>query len=210
MNTINMNVTLRRADAAVLLTAARELVDLHKDDPKTFDAVMKYIKTYGIDVRKLSNGAAVAFWIDDKRIDTILSARVRELPEFLADEEYGVRLLAMHRLNLLTGGREMTNAEASSESLSKALEIALVDAIKVHSLRYCKCKRKFYVTRDMREHVPQVILKRSFVCEYIACIHRSNCLAIALKEGLKEDLLEFHRAWHRALSLERSLTLYNK
>lgn len=103
----------------------------------------------------------------------------------------------------------MTTVQMPSETLSKALEIALVDAIKVHSLRYCKCKRKFYVARSKGD-IPQVILKRGFVCENIACTHRDNCLAVALKEGLKEDLLEFHRAWHRALSLERSLTLYNK
>lgn len=95
-----------------------------------------------------------------------------------------------------------------SETLSRALEIALVHAIKDHHMVYCKSKRRFHVLGN-REHFPQIILKQSYICEYTACIHHDTCSAVALKEGLKEDLLEFYRAWGRARSLAKALTAFS-
>lgn len=105
-------------------------------------------------------------------------------------------------------GRKLAAYTTESETLSRALEIALVHAIKEHHMAYCKSKRRFHVLGN-REHFPQIILKRSYICECSACIHHDTCSTVALKEGLKEDLLEFYRAWGRARSLEKSLTAFS-
>lgn len=86
------------SDTQIRLNAAMDLVGRYKDDLERFDTVIEYLKVYGIGVRKLSNGIAVVYWIDDERVDNILNANLAELPEFLTDEEYEVRLLAVHRL----------------------------------------------------------------------------------------------------------------
>lgn len=108
MNTIELNMKQRfnvgdiLGDTQGVLDAAMEMVGRHKDDdPKTFKVLIEYLKMYGISVRKLSNGIAVVFWLDDDRADAVLGATLEELPEFLTNEDYGVRLLAVHRLEEL-------------------------------------------------------------------------------------------------------------
>jgi len=92
-------------DTSSVLDAAMELVGRHKDDdPKTFNTVIEYLKVYGIGARKLSNGIAVVYWVDDDRVDVILGASLAELPELLTNENYEVRLLAVHRLEELNEG----------------------------------------------------------------------------------------------------------
>lgn len=90
-------------DPQVTLNAAMELADRYKDDSKMFSTVTRLLWANGIGMRKLPNGIVVAHWKSNPLVDDILNADLGQLPEFLTDEEYGVRLLAMHRLNLLTG-----------------------------------------------------------------------------------------------------------
>lgn len=78
-----------------------EMISRHKDDPETLPQVVEYLDVYGIDMRTLSNGIVVVYWCDDEKADEILSASLKELPEFLTDEDYGIRLLAVHRLEEL-------------------------------------------------------------------------------------------------------------
>lgn len=107
MNTIDMNMKLRRnlgkmlGDTEAVLNASMDILKRYNDNPKTFDIAIGLLKVYGVSARKLSNGTTVVFWLDDERVDDILSASLGELPEFLVNEDYEVRLLAMYRLEEL-------------------------------------------------------------------------------------------------------------
>lgn len=94
-----------------------------------------------------------------------------------------------------------------SETLSRALEIALIKAIKDDHMMYCRYQRRYHLLRGP-EHAPQVILKRSYKCKHIICSCYDTCLAVALDVELKEDLLEFHRAFLRMRSLENALIAF--
>ena len=107
MNLIDMNLPQRFnlgklvSDTESTLKASMKMVGRYKDDEYSFGILVAYLKVYGICVRELSNGIAVVYWTDDERADVVLEASLAELPEFLTDDDYSVRLLAVHRLEEL-------------------------------------------------------------------------------------------------------------
>ena len=104
MDLIELNIQHRRNLGKVVNDTRAtfdKLTGLHRYCAKMSSITIEHLKVYGICVRKLSNGTAVVYWVDDKRVDNILDADFAELPEFLTDGDYKVRLLAMHRLNEL-------------------------------------------------------------------------------------------------------------
>ena len=104
MDLIELNIRHRRNLGKVVSdtrTTFDKLTGLHKDGAKMSSITIEYLKVYGICVRKLSNGTVVVYWVDDDRVDNILDAAFAELPEFLTDGDYEVRLLAMYRLDEL-------------------------------------------------------------------------------------------------------------
>jgi len=103
MDLIELNIRHRRNLGKVVSdTYARlKLASRYKDDIKMSSMVTECLKAYGIGIRKLSNGTAVVYYVDDTRVDNIFDADLAELPEFLTDGDYEVRLLAMHRLDEL-------------------------------------------------------------------------------------------------------------
>lgn len=102
--------------------------------------------------------------------------------------------------------------EVRRESLERERVNALVDTIKTCYMMYCEKQKRFRVSRDREHipHVPYIIRKRCIACERIACDRYNTCLVVVLKEELKEDLLEFYRAWQHAGSLEGTLRACNR
>lgn len=78
-----------------------DLVSRYKNDESTSGTLREFLQPLGIGVRKISEEVTIVYWLGDPRVKTILTASLKNLPEFLTSEDFEVRLLATHRLEEL-------------------------------------------------------------------------------------------------------------
>jgi len=74
----------------------------HKGGASASEALKEFLLPLGIGLWEISEVITIVGWAGEPIVKAVLAAGLKELPEFLASEDYEVRLLAGWRLDALT------------------------------------------------------------------------------------------------------------
>lgn len=94
-------ITRVLAPAQDTIYAATTIAEYYKDDPKTLATVKAYLRSLGINVYQPSENVTIVCWNND--LEEVLATDLGMLPEYLSNEDIGVRKLAKWKLGTLTG-----------------------------------------------------------------------------------------------------------